>query len=232
MPVGLVRRHLSASLPRSAQFRTMSIGADGRRCAHCCSSDEIFARLSARRPGSCTRVHTAVAFGQILSVTTFMWTASRIRVSHRASTPATVPEGAVTDILDDEQSVDTHQKALRINLDPRWYGTVAEIGAGQEVARWFFRVGRRSGDHRQDDLRLRHGGQRRRLRRGRPLRLRGPAPGHAGPRVRPQHRPAERPAGRQHLLLRLRRHRRGPELPGRQRMPRLDGRQVPGPSAR
>jgi hypothetical protein len=26
---------------------------------------------------------------------------------------------------------DTHQKALRINLDPRWYGTVAEIGAEQ-----------------------------------------------------------------------------------------------------
>ena len=25
---------------------------------------------------------------------------------------------------------DTHQKALRINLDPRWYGTIAEIGAG------------------------------------------------------------------------------------------------------
>ena len=40
---------------------------------------------------------------------------------------------------------DTHQKALRINLDPRWYGTVAEIGAGQEVARQFFRVGGASG---------------------------------------------------------------------------------------
>ena len=40
---------------------------------------------------------------------------------------------------------DTHQKALRINLDPRWYGTVAEIGAGQEVARWFFRVGGAAG---------------------------------------------------------------------------------------
>ena len=26
---------------------------------------------------------------------------------------------------------DTHSKALRINLDPRWYGTIAEIGAGQ-----------------------------------------------------------------------------------------------------
>src|SRR5271163_993872 len=42
-------------------------------------------------------------------------------------------------------SEDTHQKALRINLDPRWYGTVAEIGAGQEVARWFFRVGGAAG---------------------------------------------------------------------------------------
>ena len=37
--------------------------------------------------------------------------------------------------------VDTHSKALKINLDPRWYGTFAEIGAGQEVVRWFFRVG-------------------------------------------------------------------------------------------
>ncbi len=35
----------------------------------------------------------------------------------------------------------THEKALRINLDPVRYGTFAEIGAGQEVARWFFRVG-------------------------------------------------------------------------------------------
>jgi hypothetical protein len=42
-------------------------------------------------------------------------------------------------------STDTQQKALRINLDPRWYGTVAEIGAGQEVVRWFFRVGGAAG---------------------------------------------------------------------------------------
>src|ERR1700742_77168 len=40
---------------------------------------------------------------------------------------------------------DTHSKALQINLDPRWYGTIAEIGAGQEVARWFFRVGGAAG---------------------------------------------------------------------------------------
>jgi len=40
---------------------------------------------------------------------------------------------------------DTLQKALQINLDPRWYGTIAEIGAGQEVARWFFRAGGAAG---------------------------------------------------------------------------------------
>lgn len=41
--------------------------------------------------------------------------------------------------------LDTHSKALKINLDPRWYGTLAEIGAGQEVVRWFFRVGAAAG---------------------------------------------------------------------------------------
>ena len=40
---------------------------------------------------------------------------------------------------------DTDQKALQINLDPGKYGTFAEIGAGQEVARWFFRVGGAAG---------------------------------------------------------------------------------------
>jgi hypothetical protein len=41
--------------------------------------------------------------------------------------------------------VDTHQKALHVNLDLSLYGTLAEIGAGQEVARWFFRVGGAAG---------------------------------------------------------------------------------------
>ena len=44
-----------------------------------------------------------------------------------------------------EAGTDTLQKALQINLDPRWYGTFAEIGAGQEVVRWFFRVGGAAG---------------------------------------------------------------------------------------
>jgi len=42
-------------------------------------------------------------------------------------------------------SLTTHQKAVRINLDNTKYGTFAEIGAGQEVARWFFRVGGAAG---------------------------------------------------------------------------------------
>jgi len=40
---------------------------------------------------------------------------------------------------------DPHQKALAVNLDPRRYGTFAEIGAGQEVVRWFFRAGGAAG---------------------------------------------------------------------------------------
>lgn len=44
-----------------------------------------------------------------------------------------------------QEELDTHSKALKINLDPRWYGTLAEIGAGQEVVRWFFRVGAAAG---------------------------------------------------------------------------------------
>lgn len=39
----------------------------------------------------------------------------------------------------------TIEKALQINLDPRIYGTIAEIGAGQEVARNFFVAGAAAG---------------------------------------------------------------------------------------
>jgi hypothetical protein len=41
--------------------------------------------------------------------------------------------------------LETEQKALEINLDPLIYGTFAEIGAGQEVARYFFQVGAAAG---------------------------------------------------------------------------------------
>jgi hypothetical protein len=50
--------------------------------------------------------------------------------SHRMSTP---------------DKIDAHQKALSLNLDAAAFGSFAEIGAGQEVARWFLRVGGASG---------------------------------------------------------------------------------------
>ncbi|HET8828794.1 MAG TPA: nicotinamide mononucleotide adenylyltransferase [Pelobium sp.] len=43
------------------------------------------------------------------------------------------------------ETLDTRRKALTINLDPNIYGTFAEIGAGQEVARNFFTAGAASG---------------------------------------------------------------------------------------
>lgn len=43
------------------------------------------------------------------------------------------------------QLLETEQKALEINLDEKIYGTFAEIGAGQEVARHFFQVGAAAG---------------------------------------------------------------------------------------
>jgi hypothetical protein len=43
------------------------------------------------------------------------------------------------------ENLDTHHKALTLNLDPSTFGSFAEIGAGQEVARWFLIVGAASG---------------------------------------------------------------------------------------
>jgi hypothetical protein len=43
------------------------------------------------------------------------------------------------------EKIDTHHKALTLNLDPSTFGSFAEIGAGQEVARWFLIVGGASG---------------------------------------------------------------------------------------
>jgi len=45
----------------------------------------------------------------------------------------------------EQQSKNVSQKALSINLEPSIFGTFAEIGAGQEVARQFFQVGAAAG---------------------------------------------------------------------------------------
>src|SRR5213593_3578982 len=47
--------------------------------------------------------------------------------------------------MNPEMEIGTDKKALRINLEASKYGTFAEIGAGQEVARRFFRIGDAAG---------------------------------------------------------------------------------------
>ena len=45
----------------------------------------------------------------------------------------------------DFKTLTTKEKALFLNLDERVYGTIAEIGGGQQVADWFFKAGAASG---------------------------------------------------------------------------------------
>jgi len=47
--------------------------------------------------------------------------------------------------MDSSELATTNRKALAINLDEPKYGTFAEIGAGQEVARHFFQAGGAAG---------------------------------------------------------------------------------------
>jgi len=41
--------------------------------------------------------------------------------------------------------ISTNEKARSINFSKAYFGTIAEIGAGQEISRWFFKVGGASG---------------------------------------------------------------------------------------
>src|SRR5258708_4057739 len=54
-----------------------------------------------------------------------------------------VPERSLA--MPSTEKLDTHHKAPTLNLDPSTFGSFAEIGAGQEVARWFLVVGGASG---------------------------------------------------------------------------------------
>ncbi|MEO1247798.1 MAG: TonB-dependent receptor [Pseudomonadota bacterium] len=47
--------------------------------------------------------------------------------------------------MNEPRQLSTLEKALQVNLDDRRYGTFAEIGAGQEVVRWFFQAGGAAG---------------------------------------------------------------------------------------
>lgn len=51
----------------------------------------------------------------------------------------------MSDQAEKNESITIQRKALKINLDAPKYGTFAEIGAGQEVARFFFQAGGANG---------------------------------------------------------------------------------------
>ena len=134
--------------------------------------------------------------------------------------------------IGEDRAKDTHSKALRINLDARRYGTFAEIGAGQEVVRWFFRVGGAAGTIAKSisayDMTVSdaiYG-------KGRALRLPSTPAGDDRLRARAESLKAEGEPRRSHRLLRIRRHRLGAQLQGHERVPRLDGGEVPVPPAR
>jgi hypothetical protein len=57
---------------------------------------------------------------------------------------ATSENTALMNIIHNKD-IGTKQKALSINLDPKTYGSFAEIGAGQDVAANFFKAGGSSG---------------------------------------------------------------------------------------
>ena len=72
---------------------------------------------------------------------------SRINSTSRCSSrawSAAAPVGRSSHHPPAEQ-LDTHHKALTLNLARTIFGSFAEIGAGQEVARWFLRVAGASG---------------------------------------------------------------------------------------
>ena len=131
-----------------------------------------------------------------------------------------------TSMADERPRLTTNQKALKINLDPLRYGAFAEIGAGQEVARWFFKVGGAAGTISKSmsayDMAVSdaiYGRCKRYVSRERLQSM-----------LDYEHRlNMERlrfVTGKQHRVFRLRRHRSGAQLSRHQRMPRLAGRKV------
>ena len=70
-----------------------------------------------------------------------MFSRTAKKVSSAQHAQAVSSNYSMRDLINDVM----YMQALDINLNPLWYGVIAEIGAGQEVARWFFRVGAAGG---------------------------------------------------------------------------------------
>lgn len=72
------------------------------------------------------------------------YSANRVHNSAFKSITRTTPSAQGCK-MESENKLSTRQKALSINLDESRYGTIVEIGAGQEVAGQFFRAGAAAG---------------------------------------------------------------------------------------
>lgn len=83
--------------------------------------------------------------------------------------------------MNPEMEIGTDKKALQINLNANKYGTFAEIGAGQEVARRFFHMGAAAGTIAKTMLAYDMTLQRRNLRSHGSLRQPHPPPNNAQP---------------------------------------------------
>ncbi len=116
------KRHFSADVV----FTTAHCNPRSSRCARC---DQIGGSASPSNPFGYARTSEKAVLA--LSPTT--------------SSADQLDMGNQVAIDDDRPRLTTQQKALKTNLDPIRYGTFAEIGAGQEVARWFFQVGAAAG---------------------------------------------------------------------------------------
>jgi len=88
--------------------------------------------------------YRADAIGAMPGMVSIPVAGCRPAVGPKGPTPSPAAH-AVLSLSRMNEPTDTHQKAIQINLDPNKYGVFAEIGAGQEVARWFFRAGGASG---------------------------------------------------------------------------------------
>jgi hypothetical protein len=75
-----------------------------------------------------------------MTMSLLCWTKGQYRIPARRSSFTLPLNDSSTEHADD-----THRRALAINLDASTYGVFAEIGAGQEVAGWFFHVGGAAG---------------------------------------------------------------------------------------
>src|SRR5262249_7116799 len=133
---------LGARRSRGRRNRWGPIAEAAARARERSRSDRARARARSGPRDSASASQVAAGATRWVASTARRWAASAASSVSAARAPA-VSSGAER-VMDDARP-GTRQKALALNLKPSAYGTIAEIGGGQEVARWFFHVGGAAG---------------------------------------------------------------------------------------